>query len=177
MKLSSFQTERLQLRPVTAADAHFIVELVNTPKWLKYIGDRKVTNITAAEDYIKSKITSQFDTLGYGNYMVVRKEDGALLGNCGLYNRPGIEGIDIGFAFLERFEGKGYAFEASQKLLDVAFNDIEMNRVGAITVEDNTASRKLLEKLGLTFKKDISINGEDLMYYEINKEHYAFISS
>ncbi|TVZ52629.1 GNAT family N-acetyltransferase [Dokdonia sp. Hel_I_53] len=164
-----FTTERLTIRPVTVADAPFIYSLVNSPKWLQFIGDRNVHSISEAENYIRLKITPQFEKLGYGNYMVVRDKDGVLLGNCGLYDRSGLEGVDIGFAFLEQHEKKGYAYEAARKLVEVAFNEFKLSKIGAITVEDNIASQKLLKKLGLAFTKKIEIDGDELLYFEISK--------
>ncbi|RMB63226.1 N-acetyltransferase [Dokdonia sinensis] len=171
MNYTTFNTERLHLRPATLNDASFILELLNMPKWIQYIGDRNVHSITDAENYIKERMMPQLERLGYGNYTVVRKEDGALMGCCGLYNREGLEGVDIGFSFLPQYEKKGYAYEASRCLLDGAFAKFDLDRVGAITLEENTSSRRLLEKLELKFVKMITLETDDteLMYYEITR--------
>ncbi len=170
--LLEFETERLRLLPLTKADAPHLLELMNTPKWLKNIGDRNVHSIADAETYIKEKITPQFDRLGFGNYKVIRKADGQFLGNCGLYDRPGLEGVDIGFAFLPDFEKKGYAYEASVKMRDAGFNRFGIKTISAITLPSNLASQKLLEKLGLVFIKMIRLphDEEELMFYQINKQ-------
>ncbi|WP_348772853.1 GNAT family N-acetyltransferase [Aquimarina sp. MMG016] len=118
----SFETERLLLKPTSEEDASFIVELFNTPKWIKNIGDRDVKSIDDAIEYIKSKMTPQLKKLGYSNYTVIRKSDGVKLGTCGLYDRDGLDGIDIGFAFLPQYEKKGYAFESASKILEVGIN-------------------------------------------------------
>ena len=85
----SFETERLLIQPLTKADAPHLLALMNTPKWIKNIGDRNVHTIAEAAAYIDEKITPQFERLGFGNYKVIRKSDGQFLGNCGLYDRPG----------------------------------------------------------------------------------------
>lgn len=165
--LLSFETERLIIRPVTIDDAPFIHELVNTPKWLENIGDRKVYSISDAEEYITSRISAQFEKLGFGNYMVVRKEDGKSMGNCGLYDRPGLDGIDLGFAFLPQFVGMGYGFEAASKLKEAAKVDFMIKSLNAITIESNLPSQSLLLKLGFTFQKLISFEdgGEVMMLF------------
>ncbi|HAH25695.1 MAG TPA: GNAT family N-acetyltransferase, partial [Prolixibacteraceae bacterium] len=61
--------------------------------------------------------------LGYGNFTVTRKSDRVKIGICGLFDREGLEGIDIGFAFLPEYERKGYAFESADKLKDKAFDE------------------------------------------------------
>lgn len=147
MELKSFETERLWLRPTNEEDADLIYVLFNTPKWLKYIGDRNITSRDAAAEYIAEKIAPQWAKNGFGNYTVIRKADGSKMGSCGLYDREGLDGIDLGFAFLPAFESKGYAFEASNRLIDAAFREFELDFLLAITTPDNLASQKLLEKL------------------------------
>ena len=171
MEPYTFETERLVLRPASLEDAAFTLALLNSPKWLQFIGDRKVYTLTEAEGYIQERMMPQLERLGYGNFMVVRKEDNVLIGCCGLYDREGLDGVDIGFAFLPENEGKGYAFEAAQKVKEAAFGVLGLSKIGAITIEANTGSRKLLEKLGLEFIKNIRLENdpEELMYYEITK--------
>lgn len=165
---SPITTERLFLRPTNIEDSSFIFELMNTPKWIKNIGDRNIQSPLDAENYIKEKMIPQLEKLGYSNYTVIRKDDHVKLGSCGLYNREGIEGVDIGFAFLPQYEGKGYAYESANKLMALAFSEFNIKKVSGITIEENTASRKLLEKLGLKFSKIIRLPDDDvdLLLYE-----------
>jgi [ribosomal protein S5]-alanine N-acetyltransferase len=162
-------TERLLLRPTLKQDAAFILKLMNTPKWLAHIGDRNVHSIEDAEKYIENRMKPQFERLGYGNFMVIRKEDGTKVGTCGLYDREGLEGIDIGFAFLPEFEKKGYAFEAAERMKQAAINDFGIKEIKAITVEYNIESRNLIEKLGLSFVKKFKMESdkEELMLYQL----------
>ena len=167
-KYKSFETERLILKPTTEADSSFIYELVNTPKWIKNIGDRNVNSNKDAANYIKNKITPQLEKLGFSNYTVIRKSDGIKLGTCGLYDRDGLDGIDIGFAFLPQFEKKGYAFESTSKLIEVAISDFKIKEIIGITTKENIASQKLLNKIGLKFEKMINIpnDDEELLLYK-----------
>lgn len=77
--MSSIATERLVLKPTTVEDAAFILELLNSPKWLKFIGDRNVKSIAEAEAYIKERMLPQFERLGFTNNVVIRKADGKKL--------------------------------------------------------------------------------------------------
>ncbi len=165
----SFETERLQIRPTTEIDASLIYELLNTPKWVEYIGDRNVHSIDDATNYIQQRMLPQLKKSGYSNYTVIRKSDGEKIGTCGLYDREGLAGIDIGFAFLPQFENKGYAFESVNKLLKVAIHDFKIKEISAITTKTNVASQKLLTKIGLTFKEYIKIpkDDEELMLYTL----------
>ena len=167
----TYETERLRVRPTSEEDAGFIVELFNTPKWLKFIGDRNVKTLEDAKTYIQNKMLPQLKRLGYSNYTVIRKEDNCKIGSCGLYDREGLEGIDIGFAFLPEYEGKGYAYEASIVLKNAAFSKFEITELRAITVKENISSQKLLERLGLSLEGTTKLPGgeEELLLYSIRK--------
>jgi RimJ/RimL family protein N-acetyltransferase len=157
------------LKPTSEEDAEFIFELLNTSKWIKYIGDRNIKTVENARDYIKTKMLPQLKRLGYSNYTLIRKADNCKIGTCGLYDRDGLEGIDIGFAFLPEFERKGYAFESANKLKDVAFNEFGLIGISAITVKDNISSQKLLEKLGMKLNGTTKVpnDNEELLLYKI----------
>ena len=166
-KNNLFETERLIVRAVKIKDASFILELMNTPKWIKFIGDRNVRTIQEAEVYIKEKAFPQLEKHGYTNNVIVRKEDQVKIGTCGLYHREGKKGPDIGFAFLPAFEGKGYAFEAANQLMHLAKNDYGLTELSGYTLQENASSRKLLEKLGFTLKGigKLPNSDDELLHY------------
>jgi len=167
----TFETERLLLKPTLEEDASFIFELLNTPKWIQFIGDRNIKNIEEAKAYITIKMLPQLKKLGYSNYTVIKKIDHCKIGTCGLYDRPGIEGIDIGFAFLPEYEKKGYAFESANKLKNVGFNEFGLTTINAITSKTNLSSQKLLGKLGLKLIDTTILphEKEELLVYQITK--------
>ncbi|WP_445711973.1 GNAT family N-acetyltransferase [Flavobacterium sp.] len=144
-----FETERLLIRPTLEQDAELIYLLMNTPKFIKYVGDRKIYSIEDAEKYIQAKMLPQLHSLGYSSYSLIIKANGEKIGTCGLYNREGVDGIDIGFGLLPQYEGLGYAYESSQRLIKVAFEEFEIEEIKAITSKENISSQRLLEKLGL----------------------------
>ncbi len=164
-----FETERLTIRPTALEDATFIFELFNSPKWLQFIGDRKIRSVENAKNYISNRMHPQLKKLGFSNYTVIRKSDNLKIGTCGLYDREGLNGIDIGFAFLPEFEKQGFAFEATSVILKAAKDDFDIEELNAITLEKNTGSRKLLEKLGFDFKERIRIpdDPEELFLYHL----------
>ncbi|MHA7057691.1 GNAT family N-acetyltransferase [Aquimarina sp. M1] len=171
MEYKTFETERLYIRPTTEDDAAFIFELVNTPKWFKYIGDRNVKSVEDAKEYIRSKITPQLTKLGYSNYTLINKQDQQKVGTCGLYDRDGLDGIDIGFAFLPKYEKQGLAFEAADTIKNAACTLFNIESISAITTKDNKASQKLLEKLGLRLSGTTTLpnDNEELLVYTIKK--------
>lgn len=164
----TFETERLLIRPTAVEDAKLIFRILNTPKWLKFVGDRKVYSEEDAAAYIKNKMIPQLLQLGYSNNTIIRKEDEQKIGICGLYKRDGLETVDIGFAYLPEFEGMGYGYEAANRILQAASLDFHISEVCGITVKENIASQRLLEKLGLKHTKMVTLPGDEveLLYYE-----------
>lgn len=164
-----YETERLYLKNTDEEDADMILELYNSPKWIEYIGERDVKTLEDAKKYIREKMMPQYDRLGYSNNTLIRKSDNVKLGSCGLYDREGLEGVDIGFALLPAYEGRGYAHEAASKVLEVGIEKFDIKKVSAITLERNAPSRRLIEKLGLKFKEMIKLpeDDEEVMLFEM----------
>lgn len=157
----SFETIRLWLKPTTTEDADLTYPLLNTPKWLKFVGDRQVHSEDDAREYIKERMLPQLERLGYSNYTIIRKKDGVKLGCCGLYDREGLEGVDIGFALLPEYEKLGYALEASEEIMRAARDEFGITRISGITAKDHFASQKLLEKLGMQCTDTVILPDED----------------
>ncbi|WP_439151880.1 GNAT family N-acetyltransferase [Winogradskyella sp.] len=146
---------------------------MNTPKWIQFIGERNVRTVEEAENYIKTKALPQFEKVGYGNNVVIRKADNTKLDTCGVYHREGKDEPDIGFAFLPDFEGKGYAFEAASRILESAKHSYGLKVISAYTLEENNASKKLLERLGFDLKGigKLPTSDEELLHYYCTLDH------
>jgi RimJ/RimL family protein N-acetyltransferase len=145
-------TNRLTLRPFDLTDAAFVVELLNDPGWLRFIGDRNVRTLADARQYIETKLLAQQRRLGYSLMRVADRGNDTPLGMCGLVRREGLDDADIGFALLARHRGKGYALEAARAVLHMADNDLNIERVVGICDPNNVASIRLLETLGFAFE-------------------------
>ncbi|ASK31287.1 GNAT family N-acetyltransferase [Chryseobacterium sp. T16E-39] len=165
---SFYETERLILRPISLEDGAFIFDLYNRPKFIQFIGDRNLKNISDAEEYIKNRFLPQLENLGFGNYLVVTKDKNEKVGAVGIFEREGLDVVDIGFSLLDEFEGKGYAYEAAVKVKSIGMDEFGLKKISAITSKDNFSSQKLIEKLGLKFQKHITLpnDSEELRYYE-----------
>ncbi|RQP25851.1 GNAT family N-acetyltransferase [Piscinibacter terrae] len=159
--MSILETERTRLRELHEGDAAFTLELLNEPGWLRFIGDRGIRTEDAAREYIEKGPVAMYGKHGFGLWAVERKSDGATLGMCGLIKRDTLDDVDIGFAFLERHSGQGYAFEAANAVMAHALQTLKLPRVVAITSVDNDKSIRLLGKVGLKFEKLIRLAGSD----------------
>lgn len=166
--LNFLETERLALRPVSEADAEHIFRLYNEPKFIEFIGDKNIHSVEDARKYINERFLPQVQKLGFGNNVIIRKEDQQKLGSMGIFEREGLDVYDIGFSLLPEFENHGYAFEAASALLDVALTKLGLEKISAITTHTNFPSQKLIEKLGLKYIKTVVLpnDTEELRYYE-----------
>jgi RimJ/RimL family protein N-acetyltransferase len=149
--MNILETERLALRELAPGDEAFILELLGEPAFLKNIGDRGVRSLEDASGYIASSAIASYRKNGFGMYRVALKESDVAAGICGLVKREGLDGPDLGFAFLERFWNRGYASEAAAAILVHARHKLSLGRVLAITALENRGSMRVLEKLGFRF--------------------------
>lgn len=159
------ETSRLVIEEIDLFDAEFIKELMNTKGWLQFIGDRGIKTVKDAENYITEKFIWAYNNWGYGPYKVSLKDDLTPIGMCTLVKRDYLEFLDIGFAALPEYEGKGYMFESTKTMLDYALSDLNQDKVFAFTELDNVKSIGLLKRLGLKEQGYIVPEGEDEELY------------
>jgi len=158
--MTVFETSRLALSRLTPDDAAFILELVNDPAWLRFIGDRGVRTLDDARGYILKGPVASYEKHGFGLFLVKRKEDGAPIGMCGLLKRETLPDVDVGFAFLPQFTRQGYGYEAASASITYGRRVLGLKRIVAVCSPDNTASISLLEKLGLKYEKPVRLTPE-----------------
>lgn len=169
------ETERLTLRPLTTDDAAFILELVNDPDWLRNIGDRNVHTLADAERYITDSPMAKYSARICGNHLVRLRTDDTPIGTCCLLHRDGMDDVEIGYAFLPAGRGQGYAAEAVAALLKYGQQTLGLRRIIAIVTPTNTASLRLLEKLGFVFERNMTLPGETqtLNLLALNNQPYT----
>jgi RimJ/RimL family protein N-acetyltransferase len=163
--VTTLSTPRLRLTPVEDADAPFVLEILNDPGWLANIGDRGVHTLEDAQGYIADRFA------GNAWWVVRDAASGEALGLCGVVpTRPGMETPDLGYAFLARHSGRGYATEAAQAVLGHARGALGHARLAAITTLANTPSQRVLEKLGFRRGADRRLpdHADDSAYFEIS---------
>jgi RimJ/RimL family protein N-acetyltransferase len=160
------ETERLLLREYNDTDAEFIIELLNSPGWLEFIGDRKIKTVDDALKYIQF-LRSGFEQHGFGMCCVLLKEGDVKIGMSGLIKRPTLDHPDIGFAFLPQYTGKGYGYETAMAVKEYAMKKLKMKELLAITVPANEKSIQLLKKIGLQHERNEVMDGEELMIFKV----------
>lgn len=148
-------TNNLNIRHFTLEDANFILQLVNQNSWLQFIGDKNIHNTEDAKKYLLDGPIAMYNNHGFGLYAVETIESSQPIGMCGVIKRDTLPNADLGFAFLDEFTGRGYAYEACQGVLNYAKNNLQISALLAITMPENKKSIKLLEKLNFVFEEVI----------------------
>jgi [ribosomal protein S5]-alanine N-acetyltransferase len=162
-------TPRLSLRRLSEDDAEFILELVNEPAWIRFIGDRRVQTRDDARAYIRNGPIASYERFGFGLWLTGLREGSVPVGICGLLKRDWLEDVDVGFAFLERFRGKGYARESVKAVLAHGRAAFGLQRIAAITDPANVASIRVLEAVGMRFERCVTADdgGPTLSLYVV----------
>tara|TARA_R110000765_G_scaffold181788_5_gene287759 strand:+ start:2202 stop:2702 length:501 start_codon:yes stop_codon:yes gene_type:complete len=145
--MKKIETERLYLKRAKLEDSDFIFELLNSISWIKYIGDKKITTVNKAKDYIQETLINSYDKNGFG-LLIIKLKDETSIGLCGFLKREYLKHADLGFALLQAYEGNGYAFEATYAIMEYGESELDLKKVMAICMETNQKSLQLLSKLG-----------------------------
>ena len=153
MAKNVLSTKRLALREFEPGDAPFILELLNDPGWIRFIGDRGLRSEAMAEEYIRNVPMKMYARLGFGLWHVALAATGEPVGMCGLLKRDSLDDVDLGFALLERHRGHGYAREAAEACRDYGVDVLGLGRIVALTSPGNEDSAKLLERLGFRYER------------------------
>jgi RimJ/RimL family protein N-acetyltransferase len=161
------ESERLILRLLDPqTDAAFILDLLNQPSFIQNIGDRGARTLADAARYIETGPVAMYARHGIALFRTELKDTHEPIGMCGLLQRDWLDDVDIGFAFLPQYWSKGYAFEAAAAVIAWGRERRGIRRVVAITAPLNTASQRVLEKLGMRYSKTIhSPEGQESRLY------------
>jgi RimJ/RimL family protein N-acetyltransferase len=154
--MNVIETQRLVLRQLELDDAAFILELLNEPAFLRFIGDKGVRTLGGAREYMLKGPIDSYGRHGFG-LLAACLLDGTPIGICGLVKRDGLTEADVGFALLSRHCANGYAAESASAVLVHARQVLRLPRVVAITSPENRGSIAVLEKIGLKFERMIRL--------------------
>jgi RimJ/RimL family protein N-acetyltransferase len=159
--MTHIETNRLLLRKLTVDDTAFMLDLLNQPSFIQFIGDRGVRTLDDTREFILTRYIAAYERLGFGIYLTMRRESKIPIGICGLVKRDGLDDVDIGYAFLPQYWSQGYASESVSAVLAYARNKLGIRRILGITTPDNFGSIRVLEKAGLKFERMIQLAGDE----------------
>ena len=157
------ETERLLHRAMTVEDAEAFFAFNGNPDVMRRTGEPPLPSLEAAREAIENY--PDFDEVGYGRWACVLKQTGAVIGFCGLKYLPDLDAVDVGYRFLPEYWGRGLATEACRASLDFGFRTIGLDEVIALVLPDNSASIRVLEKVGMQFDREFVDDGMLVLRY------------
>lgn len=160
-------TAQLSLREMRNSDAGFYLEMLTDPDFKANIGDRGLLTEQDAHTHMHDRVYASYDAHGFGMYLVSRRSDGEAIGMAGLVKRDFLQYVDVGYAFLPRGRGQGFATQAAAACVELARERFGLKRLAAITDPGNEASIRVLEKLDFVRAGEVQFpdDGEMCAYF------------
>jgi ribosomal-protein-alanine N-acetyltransferase len=173
------ETERLILRELRLSDLNGMFELDSNPEVHKYLGNKPVKTVDASVKILESVI-NQYHERGIGRFAAIEKPSGEFIGWSGIkFNTGDKETLgdkrdfyDIGYRFIPRYWGKGYATESSKATLDFGFKKLNIKTMCGAAEIGNIASNKVLQKIGLKYMEQFPYEKEMINWYEMSHKNF-----
>lgn len=162
------ETNRLLLREFDISDAESFYELNLNPNVIKYTGNSTFKDIDEAKAFLKNY--SDYQRNGFGRWAVIDRSNQLFLGWCGLKYDEKLDETDIGFRFFEHFWNRGFATESAKACIDYGFEILNLKTIVGRAMKENTASVKVLEKIGLQYEKGFDFDGQEGVIYTIKNK-------
>ncbi len=171
--MTIIQTPRLLLRELTDADHEALFEMYQDPRMNRSLGGPPPPR----EEYwrqVRETWPAYYARHGFGLWATVRRDDGRLLGRCGLLAQEvdGERHVEVAYALAPRFWGRGYATEAARASRDHAFRALDAPHVISLILPDNTPSIRVAERNGMTFWKMAEFRTFIVRVYRITREEW-----
>lgn len=168
MKGLILETPRLLLREFDIDDAQSFYNLNLNPNVIRYTGNSAFKNIEEAKEFLNNY--SDYKENGFGRWAVINKATKEFIGWCGLKNDKKTDETDIGFRFFETFWNQGFATESAKACINYGFENLKLKTIIGRAMKENTASIKVLEKIGLQYVKDFDFKGQEGVIYTIENQ-------
>lgn len=173
------ETERLILRELRLSDLNGMFELDSNPEVHKHLGNKPVKTVDASVKILESVI-NQYHERGIGRFAAIEKPSGEFIGWSGIkFNTGDKETLgdkrdfyDIGYRFIPRYWGKGYATESSKATLDFGFKKLNIKTMCGAAEIGNIASNKVLQKIGLKYMEQFPYEKEMINWYEMSHKNF-----
>jgi ribosomal-protein-alanine N-acetyltransferase len=172
MGLPEIETERLLLRQFTPADLDAYAERIFAdPQVTRFLPRRDIPPRERTERVLKY-FGEHWQKHGFGDWAVTDRVDGQLIGQCGLNLVPEAGEVEVEYSLAKAYWGWGIATEAARASVRFGFETLRLERIIALADPQNIASRRVMEKVGLTYQKEVFFFGMQLVFYQLEREEY-----
>lgn len=169
--MKTVETARLVLRPLERGDTEAYAAMRGDPEVWRWLpgGSATAPEAAAAAGDRVTQFAAHWRQRGYGIWGVFERS-GALVGHCGLNHLEQFDEVEVLYAFARRAWGQGYATEAARAAVDFGFGPAGLGRIIGLVHPDNRASQRVLEKLGMSYRHEVSFMGTRARYYQRDRE-------
>jgi ribosomal-protein-alanine N-acetyltransferase len=171
--MTIIETPRLLLRDLTDADHEALYEMYQDPRMNRFLGGPPPPR-DAYWQQVRETWPAYYARHGFGLWATVRREDGRLIGRCGLLSQE-VEGerrVEVAYALGTEFWGRGYATEAARACRDHAFRTTGVAHVISLILPENAGSIRVAEKNGMAFWKMAEFKGYLPRVYRITRTEW-----
>jgi ribosomal-protein-alanine N-acetyltransferase len=166
------ETERLRLRPFTWDDLPEMMRLRGNEEVVRYLGGTQMQTPEFIEQRLRFYMECR-EKYGFSSTPAIRKSDGVFLGWGGLQPLEDSGEIEVGYGFDKPYWGQGYATELAAAWLRYGFETARLARIVAVADPENTASRHVMEKLGMRYEKMAMHYGHNCVFYAIARDEFV----
>ena len=163
------ETERLLIRPFKMEDIEPSYAMNLDAAVNKYTGDGGIVSKKEIERRIVENVFGDYEKYGFGRLAVEIKGENKFIGFAGLKYLDDLDEVDLGYRFMKAYWGKGIATEAAQACVNLGFNTLDLKKLIAMVLPDNTPSIRVLEKLHFKFEKEIIEEEQLAKIYALHK--------
>jgi ribosomal-protein-alanine N-acetyltransferase len=168
MNARQIRTERLVLRPIESEDLDAYAGMYADPEVVRYLGDPRTASREETAAWLDRAIRRN-EREGWDLRSVLRVDDGALVGRCGIavLEIDGVDEREIGFVLGREHWGRGFATEAATAMRDHAFGALGLSRLASPIHPENEASKRVVRKIGMTYERDATFHGRRVELFTI----------
>jgi len=169
VNVPALETPRLAMRGWRTEDIDAWAAIVADDDTMRAVGrERGLTYGEAWHDL--SQLAGHWELRGFGQWALVERESGELVGRTGLIQPPDWPDLEVGWLVGRDHRGRGYATEAGAAVLRWAFEQLGADHVISLIADDNPSSRRVADKLAERPDRVVNVRGEELMAFRIDRE-------
>lgn len=164
----NIETPRLWLRPLTLTDLNDLTQIYSDPEVMRY---RLISQPATREQTQKmlESYLNHWNEHGFGRWATIHKASGKLIGHCGLEYLATRDDVEISYLLQRDYWGQGLATESATILLNYGFETLQLERLVALANPQNLASRRVIEKIGMQYEKNIQLYGKTWVFYTLSR--------
>lgn len=164
----TLETPRLLLRGWSLSDLEPHAQMCADPMAMQHIGDGNVFDRDQSWREVAMHI-GHWALRGYGQWALERREDGAWVGQAGLWNPPGWPGLEVGWRLARRTWGEGFATEAARAAIEWAWETLNTDELISVIQPGNAASIRVAERLGMRRLRRSTVKGQAVVIFGIQR--------